>query len=128
VSVVVDTSVWVEFFRGDGDLELQALLDEGLVLLAPVVAAELLSAPLSSRERRLLTDVLEPLALHPTPIAHWFAVGTLRAKLAKSGVAISTPDAHVTQCALEADASLWSRDRIFARISERSELRLFKPR
>jgi predicted nucleic acid-binding protein len=125
VSVVVDTSVWIEYFRGAGALELEGLLDEGLVLVAPVVAGELLSAPLTSVERRKLMQLLEPLALHPTPIAHWFGVGALRARLAKSGLVVSTPDAHVTQCALEAGATLWSRDRIFQRISARSGLRLF---
>jgi len=127
VSVVVDTSVWVEYFRGSGALELETLLDEGLVLLAPVVAAELVSAPLRAHERRSVIALLEPLALHPTPVEHWFAVGQLRAELAKAGLAVSTPDAHIAQCALEARATLWSRDRIFRRISERSELALFTP-
>ena len=127
MSVVVDTSVWVEYFRGSGADELQRLLDDGLVLVAPMVTAELLSAPLTTAERRELTELLTPLAHHPTPVTHWFAVGALRARLSKSGLTVSTPDAHVAQCAIEAGARLWSGNRVFARISRHADLRLFCP-
>lgn len=125
MSVVVDTSVWVDYFRAGQAAELDRLLADGLVVLAPVVAAELLSAPLSRAERRDLTALLASLPLHGTPLSHWVSVGNLRARLAKSGLAVSTPDAHVAQCALDADALLWSRDAVFRRISQRSPLRLF---
>jgi predicted nucleic acid-binding protein len=125
VSVVVDTSVWVDYLRGDGSVELEVLLDDGLVVLAPMVAAELLSAPLSRGERASITDLLASLPLHPTPLGHWCAVGQLRAKLQLSGLSVSTPDAHIAQCALEAKARLWSRDEVFERMARQSELRLF---
>jgi len=125
VSVVVDTSVWVEYLRGSAAREVDVLLNDGLVLLAPLVAAELLSAPLSRTERRDLIALLESLPFHPTPAAHWFSVGELRSRLHRSGLSVSTPDAHVAQCALDAGALLWSHDAIFHRISKPAGLRLF---
>jgi predicted nucleic acid-binding protein len=126
VSVVVDTSVWVDYFRSAGAPQLDELLGDGLVLLAPVVAAELLSAPLTRAERRDLTALLASLPLHATPFPHWLAVGELRARLAKAGLTVSTPDAHVAQCALDTGALLWSQDAVFSGISRRSTLRLFQ--
>jgi predicted nucleic acid-binding protein len=125
VSVVVDTSVWVEYFRGSGARELDGLLGDGLVLLAPMVAAELLSAPLTRRERRELTELLATLPWHPTPPSHWYAVGELRARLRLVGIAVSTPDAHVAQCALDSRAALWSRDAIFETMGRKIALSLF---
>lgn len=125
MSVVVDTSVWVEYFRGSGARELDGLLGEGLVLLAPMVAAELLSAPLTRRERRELTELLATLPWHPTPPSHWYAVGELRARLRLLGITVSTPDAHVAQCALDSRAALWSRDAIFEKIGGKIALSLF---
>ncbi|HEX5097906.1 MAG TPA: PIN domain-containing protein [Polyangiaceae bacterium] len=127
MSVVVDTSIWVEYFRGKGAAELDRLLNEGLVVIAPVVAAELLSAPLTRAERRELGALLGNLPLHPTPLSHWLSVGELRADLARGGLHVSTPDAHVARCALESEAFLWSNDGVFQRIAKRAELSLFRP-
>ena len=125
VSVVVDTSIWVEYFGGTGARELDGLLGDGLVLLAPVVGAELLSAPLTRRERRELTELLATLPWHPTPPSHWYAVGELRAGLRRMGVSVSTPDAHVAQCAIDGHAALWSRDGIFETMAAKVALSLF---
>jgi len=43
-------------------------------------------------------------------------------------VTVSTPDAHVAQCALDAGALLWSRDGIFQRIAKPAGFRLFGAR
>jgi len=51
-------------------------------------------------------------------------VGDLRRRLAGRGVSVSTPDAHVAQCALDRGALLLSRDAIFLRIAQTSELRV----
>lgn len=125
--LVVDTSVWVEFFRGESLPDLERALREGLVVLSPIVVAELLSSRMQAAERRELTGLLQDLPLHPTPFAHWTAVGALRARAARKGVTVSTPDAHVAQCACDIDGRLWSTDRIFARLTAVSELRLFVP-
>jgi predicted nucleic acid-binding protein len=46
----------------------------------------------------------------------------LRRRLADRGISVSTPDAHVAQCALDRGALLLSRDAIFTRIAHASEL------
>ena len=127
MSVVVDTSIWVEYLRGNGYLELEALLEEGGVVLAPVVAAELMSPPLARHERTDLRALLDSLPMHPAPLAHWCAVGELRQRLGRRGLTVSTPDAHVAQCALETNGSLWSRDVIFRKVAAETKLRLFSP-
>jgi predicted nucleic acid-binding protein len=123
--LVVDTSIWIDFFRGVPLPDLEEALQAGLVLLPPVVAAELLSAPLSANERRKLTDFVRDLPLCESSLPHWIAVGALRATLAKRGFSVSTPDAHVAQCALDAGARLWSRDAIFNPVATCTTLRLF---
>ena len=125
-ALIVDTSVWVAFFRGESLIELESALQDGRVILAPIVAAELLSAPLSKAERRSLSALLEDLPLHPAPLQHWQSVGALRADLAKKGLSVSTPDAHIAACAIEAKAELWSTDTIFRKMTKVSALKLFE--
>ena len=62
--------------------------------------------------------------MHETPLEHWIRVGDLRRRLADRGVSVSTPDAHVAQCALERGALLLTRDSVFLRIAQTSELRV----
>jgi predicted nucleic acid-binding protein len=52
----------------------------------------------------------------------------LRARLLRAGLSVSTPDAHVAQCAIDCDGMLWSRDEIFDSIAKHTELRLFARR
>ena len=58
------------------------------------------------------------------PRAHWLRVGDLRARALARGIAVSTPDAHVAQCALDLDAPLLTRDGVFARLAAICPLKL----
>lgn len=121
--VVVDTSVWVEFFAGRASERLEEALRLGSVTVPPVVVAELLSG-VRRADRLAILDLLADLELSATPFSHWIAVGDLRATLARRGLAVSTPDAHVAQCALDQDALLLTRDAIFTRIAGATPLRI----
>ena len=122
-AVVVDTSVWIDFFAGRPPERLEEALRLGAVALPPVVVAELLSG-VRGRDRAAMIDLLADLEFVATPLAHWIAVGDLRATLARRGLSVSTPDAHVAQCALDQDALLLSHDAIFARIAAATSLRV----
>jgi predicted nucleic acid-binding protein len=99
-------------------------LEEGRVHLPVVVAAELLSARLEASERRQLQDLLSDLPAIGLDVEHWFRVGKLRSHLRALGVSVSTPDAHVAQCALDAGAELLAEDRVFLKIAGAVPLRL----
>ena len=103
---------------------LEDALAEGLVILPPVVVAELVSGARRPRERTALQELLADLPLHETPRAHWVRVGMLRLSLLEKGVSISTPDAHVAQCALDRDAILLTKDQVFTRIARHTSLTL----
>jgi predicted nucleic acid-binding protein len=124
--VVVDTSVWIDFFAG-GDLPALAdALAQGAVVLPPIVIAELVSGAQRAADRRAIAELVQELTIHDTPPDHWVRVGTLRRELRDRGLSVSTPDAHVAQCALDRSALLLSRDAVFARISKLVPLKLIK--
>lgn len=122
--VVVDTSAWVEFFAGRSDEALENALAHGAVVLPPIVVAELVSGASRPRERAAIADLVADLPLHETPLEHWVRVGELRARLRRAGLSVSTPDAHVAQCALDRDAVLLTRDHVFTRMASHVPLRL----
>jgi predicted nucleic acid-binding protein len=126
-ALVIDTSSWIAFFAdGTGDTIIEPALEEGLVHLPPVVAAELLSGRMGERARSALEDFLNALPLCHSDVGHWFRVGRLRASLAVKGISISTPDAHVAQCALDLGAELLTADGIFEHAARHTKLSLLR--
>lgn len=122
--VIVDTSVWIDFFAGRSTAAIEDALAQGVVVLSPVVVAELVSGARRPKDRAAIADLVREIPIHETPLAHWIRVGELRRHLKDKGLTVSTPDAHVAQCALDRDALLLSGDAIFQRIARVSRLRV----
>ena len=125
-ALVVDTSSWVSYFnKGEGSVIDEALA-EGRVYLSGIIAAELSSGKLSVRHRSDLESFLGDLPLIYNDLSHWFRVGQLRAGLLLKGLTVSTPDAHVAQCALDLRAELLTEDKVFAKIAQKVGLQLLQ--
>lgn len=123
-ALVVDTSSWVSYFAGRGSNLIDEALGEARVVLPPIVAAELLSGTLRIRELEQLEDLLSHIPLCPADLTHWFRVGRLRASLRREGLTVSTPDAHVAQCALDCTGTLLTEDKVFWKLARVRPLRL----
>ena len=122
--LVIDTSVWIDFFAGRPVPAIEGGLALGAVALPPLVVAELVSGARQARQRAAILDLIRDLPVHDTPVDHWIRVGDLRRRLAEKGVAVSTPDAHVAQCAIDRDALLLTRDGVFDKIAKATGLRV----
>lgn len=122
--VVADTSVWIDFLAGRPAALLEDALAQAAVILPPIVVAELVSGARRATDRRAIQALIEELPIHETPLEHWVKVGELRRHVRDRGLSLSTPDAHVAQCAIDRDAVLLSRDSIFARIASITRLRV----
>jgi len=123
-AIVADTSEWVEYLAGRPAALLDHALAAGLVVVPPIVVAELLSGARATKDRERLEDLLRDLAMAAADFGHWARVGALRASLRSHGLSVSTPDAHVAQCALDQDAPLLTRDTVFSKIARLTPLRL----
>lgn len=123
-ALVVDTSAWIDFFAGDDLPALDDALASGAVVVPPIVAAELLSGASHPTQRAAIAGLLEDLVLHDTPLSHWLRVGNLRRELRTRGLSVSTPDAHVAQCALDVGGALLSRDAVFGHVAKITSLRV----
>jgi tRNA(fMet)-specific endonuclease VapC len=125
-AIVADTSEWIEYFAGRPALQLDHALAAGRAVAPPLVVAELLSGARTPKDRSSLEDLLRDIVLPVDSFTHWVRVGGLRGALRARGLNVSTPDAHVTQCALDLDAPLLSRDRVFTKIAQLTTLRLLR--
>lgn len=123
MNVIVDTSIWIDFFRGGLFPKMETALKEGRVYLTPLIASELISGVRTKREEKELQDLIQTLPLVETPLSHWINVGHLRNKCRKKGLNISTPDAHIAQSTLDIAGILYASDSIFLKIPESIKLK-----
>ena len=124
MDVIVDSSVWIAALAGETFAEVESAMTAGRIVLSPLVIAELLSGDNTLEDREFIGQLLQDFPLHETPLGHWIRVGNLRRLLASKGVNVTIPDAHVAQCAIERNATLYSGDCIFVSIAKHTPLRL----
>ena len=126
-ALVIDTSSWISYFAGKSAqaVLVEEALADGRLHLPAIVAAELLSGRMKAAQRAQLEDLLSDLPLIGTDHPHWFRVGQLRSALARKGISVSTPDAHVAQCAIDLGATLVTEDSIFHKVAAHLGLRLY---
>jgi predicted nucleic acid-binding protein len=99
-------------------------LEHGAVVVPPIVVSELITGATTQPQRLAIGELLQDAPVHVTPLDHWIRVGDLRRTLARKGVSVTIPDAHVAQCALDLDAVLLTSDAVFSSIAKHVPLRV----
>jgi len=118
MSVLVDTSVWVDHFRR-GSGRLAALLEEGLVVCHPFVVGELACGHLRNR-----AEILESLSALPrVETADHEEVLRFLDSQRLYGTGLGWIDAHLLASAVLSGVRLWTRDRRLLRAAERVGVR-----
>ena len=105
--ILVDTSVWIEYFRG-GDEALESLLEEGQVLMHPYIMGELACGHIESRDRILqdLTDMPQLGKARDDEVLYFIESHQLM------GSGIGYLDAHLLASVhLAENVRLWTRDK-----------------
>jgi predicted nucleic acid-binding protein len=124
--VLVDTSVWIEFFDRNnpsvrGDLE--TLLRQGEVATAGLVLAELRRGCRSTPQVHGLLQAMEPLVYLEADRDSWLRAGELVAECSARGFQLGIADCLLAALAMRESASIFTLDRDFERIPR---LRLFR--
>ena len=128
--VIVDTSVWTEFFRPKGDAklreEVKRLIAEAGILLPGIIKAEILRGTKSRKEYKMLDDLLNGLAYLPVEENFWSRLARFSFDLVREGVAVPLVDTYIALLAIENNASLLHRDQHFDLIAQKTNLQILK--
>jgi predicted nucleic acid-binding protein len=113
MSVLVDTSIWVKYFRNGNNLKrLDLLIDENLVVTNDLILAELLPF-LKIRKQRKIVDLLNNVNKLPLRIK-WDEIIDYQVKCLKKGVnGVGIPDLIIAQNAKQNDCEIYSTDKHF---------------
>lgn len=122
--IAADTSTWIAFLQGDRGDDVELLddaLEDGVVVMAPVVLTEILSDPkLPGRVARYLLE-LPLIELQP---GYWERAGLLRAQVLSKRRKARLGDALIAQSCLDRGIALLTRDRDFRAFAAGADLDL----
>jgi len=126
MSVLVDTSIWVDYFRGAGEAsDLDFLIDENLVVTNDIILAELIPFLKLKRQVKLICLMRE---INRLPLQiNWEELIELQVKCLKNGMnGIGIPDLIIAHDAKLKNYKIYSLDRHFQLISQITKVQLFK--
>jgi len=113
MSVLVDTSIWIEYFRnGNNFEELEFLIDENQVVTNDLILAELIPFLMVRNQRKLITLLHQ---INKLPIVvNWEQLIGYQYKCLKQGVnGIGVPDLLIAQNAKQNHCKIYSLDNHF---------------
>jgi hypothetical protein len=125
MKVLVDSSVWVAYFRGTRDLsDVDWLIEEDLVVSNDLILAELLP-PLLVRGETRLAGLLRDIERLPLTI-DWDGIIRMQETCLRNGInKVGIPDLIIAQHAERNGLSLFSLDKHFGLLSKHLSLKLY---
>ncbi len=123
--VLVDSSVWIEYFKGNGKtIALNALLDVNTVCLNDLILSELLPS-INFKKEKVLKELLLAITKIPLTI-NWDEIITMQTKNLKNGLnKVGIADLIIAQTVMENNLELFTLDKHFEIMSSLHGFRLF---
>jgi len=124
MSVLVDTSIWIEYFRsGNSSEKLDFLIDENLIVINDLILAELVPS-LRIRNQQMIVKLLNNISKLELSI-DWSQIIEFQFKCLKNGLnRIGIPDLIIVQNAKQNQCEIYSLDNHFKLMKDILELRL----
>ncbi|MFH0780440.1 MAG: PIN domain-containing protein [Pseudomonadota bacterium] len=117
MSVLIDSSVWIEYFRNGNNYEkVDFLIDENLVVTNDLILAEL-TPFLTIRKQKILIDLLFNIGKLKTDII-WDQLIDLQYLCLQNGLnGVGIPDLIIVQNAIQNTSKIYSLDKHFLGMS-----------
>ncbi len=128
--ILVDSSIWIESFRRDGDLvtklAIQEILNNDKALLCGPVSLEVLGAARKT-ERKRLEMLFSDLPYYRSTGALWRDAIDLSWKIRDHGLSLPWNDILIANIAMETQSWIYSRDEHFKTLSTFLPIYLYRP-
>lgn len=116
--VLIDTSAWVEFFRGSSTTasKAQRIIEDGRACVCGVIYFELLQGVRTDAHRDRLIDLLSALTFLEAPADIWIKAGSISARLRAKGITLPMSDILIGAVAIEHGHYVLTTDEHFSSI------------
>lgn len=126
MNTLVDSSIWIDYFRGAGPTEIvDLLIKENNIFTNDLILAKLIPA-LQVRSHNRLISLLRQIKQHPVAI-DWDDIVAMRTTCMRNGInGVGILDLVIAQNAIQNDLYLLTSDKHFELLSEYVPLSLFE--
>ncbi len=124
--ILVDTSVWIEFFRKNEPYHsiVVRMIDDDQVACCGVILAELMQGAKSDKELSVLENFLQVFTFIPETAELWAAAGKLSFQLRRKGVTIGLSDCYIAVAAASAGVRVATLDSHFESLCKPAKITL----
>ncbi|RKX84001.1 MAG: PIN domain nuclease [Spirochaetes bacterium] len=124
--VLVDTSIWISFFKGDKSAKpLISMIESNIICTNELILAELIPS-LEHRKEDYLINLLQHVELQNLNI-NWNEIIAMQAENLSNGInRVGLPDLIIAQNAIQNDSLLFTLDKHFFLMSEILNLKLYQ--
>ena len=125
MDVLVDTSIWIDYFKGgDNSKDLDFLIDENLIVTNDIILAELIPY-LKIKKQLKVIKLLHEVNKVPLTI-HWEELIEFQVKCLKSGAnGVGILDLIITQNAKQNSCKVYSLDKHFRLLNQVLKVKLY---
>ena len=125
MGVLVDTSIWVDYFRGgNSSPDLDALINENLVVTNDIILAELVPY-LKIKKQITVVKLLQEISRVPMQI-NWDELIEFQVKCLKAGAnGVGIPDLIIAQNAKSNNCKIYSLDKHFRLLNRVIKVKLY---
>jgi predicted nucleic acid-binding protein len=119
--VLVDTSVWIEYFRNpesEAAATLDGILDDFEICVPKIVLAELMQGAKSTKELAVIGEFLQAFHIVDQSPETWLDAGRLANDLKKRGKTIHLLDCYLAMIAKEHSCSIFTLNRHFKEMKD----------
>jgi predicted nucleic acid-binding protein len=128
--VLVDSSVWIEALRRNGDIgvkvAIEALLDADAAVICSPVRLEILGAA-RKNERRIINEYISEVTYRPCTSSDWEHAIALSWRLRDKGLVVPWMDIMIATVAMQDEVRVYSLDKHFDAMSGITGLELYQP-
>ncbi|MBE8232985.1 MAG: PIN domain-containing protein [Endozoicomonadaceae bacterium] len=125
IAVLVDTSIWIDYFKEGNDLtDLDVLIDENLVVTNDLILAELIPY-LKVKKQFTVIKLLQEISRIPLQI-NWDEIVEFQVRCLKAGAnGVGIPDLIIAQNAKANNCKIYSIDKHFRLLKQVINIRLY---
>ncbi len=123
--VLVDTSIWIDYFKGgDDSTDLSALIDENLIVTNDIILAELVPY-LRIKKQVPVVKLLQEINRLPMQI-NWDEIVEFQVRCLKAGAnGVGIPDLIIAQNAKVNNCKIYSLDKHFRLLKQVIKVKLY---